>query len=182
MKLQKTSFLHIIYCISRNGNPLYLKIKTCNFRDISIGRLIWVCFIFIFMIASIILSVFSCINKGSFETQVNYTYDGVAGISTIGILTGAAFMVFGLFISHPLFIKGTEEEKQEIISLATLIVVSQLILTFICFLDLLFPFNLAFCEDSSWIKIGLQSFTILFMVISDIHLLFHLFSISVTQI
>lgn len=161
------------------GRPGYLRI--CKFRGFSKGRLIWLLFILFLLISSIIIAVFSGINESRLDHQFKYNYDGIAGLTTIGILTGASFMVFGLFISTPLFFKGAEKGKQVILSLATLIVIFQLLLTLVCFLDLLFPFSIAFCENSSWIRIGLQSFTILFMVISDIHLLFHLIPIALTK-
>lgn len=108
-------------------------------------------------------------------------YDGIAGLTTIGILTGAAFMVFGLFISNPLFEVGTDSEKQEILSLGTLIIIFQLLLALICFLDILFPFCWVFGHNTGWIRIGLQTFTILFMVICDVHLILHIFTLTLTK-
>lgn len=91
-------------------------------------------------------------------------------------------MSFNILICEPLFIysEGTVE-KNTVISLAGLIIIYQLLLTMICFLDVLFPFDYVFMFKHSYIKYSLQIFTTLFMAFSDIHLLLHILPICLTK-
>ena len=90
-------------------------------------------------------------------------------------------MVFSLFISTKLFSKKYDFVKRQILSLAALVIIYQIILTLICFLDIIFPFMNAFNASTNWIRVGIQTFTIIFMVVTDIHMILHLSPIVISK-
>lgn len=179
--MQKTNFICVLNCLIHNGDPSYLNPKSKKHN--CLARFFWTFVIFLCVLGAIVLSILSCLScdHSTCGQTVSEAYNGLAGLTIIGILTAAAFMTFTLFISGSLFNKGFYKERNDVVSLATLILLYQIALTFVCFLDVIFPFDDVFEFSIPWIRYSIQSFTVIFMMISDIHLIMHIAPIVLSK-
>lgn len=179
--MKKTNFISVLNCLIHNGDPSYLNPKSK--KHCCFARFFWTNTIFLCVLGAIVLSILSCLscNHSTCGQTAFETYNGLAGLTIIGIFTAAAFMAFTLFISGSLFNEECYKEHNDVVSLASLILLYQIALTFICFLDVIFPFDNVFGFSIPWIRYSIQSFTVLFMTISDIHLIMHIAPIVLTK-
>ena len=132
----------------------------------------------IFMSLSGLISYLSLLNKCLCKHALCLTQTHLLGINLIGILMAASFFVMTLLYTLPIFkVVSTNcyinKIRRSIISQATLYTIIQMILVFICYLIVIF-------NNPGYLTIFFQITTLSFIILTDLHIFLHLFSLFIS--